>query len=127
MSLWSRPHAESHSLLPLLAFLELKLLPSSQRSDDQERLGAAGHLGGQGRVRRFVRQILLAREEAEKRAALQRAVIADRAAKHRIRLLERVEHGALRHRTVDNDRDLAADARERSQVCGQFRIMTAPS
>src|ERR1700722_6671641 len=66
-------------------------------SDNQKRLGAGGHRGGQRLIRRLVGPILLAGEEAQEGAALQSDVIANRAAQHGIAGLERVERRAQRY------------------------------
>ena len=84
--------------------------------DDQKRLRARRDRVGQRRVRRLVRQILLAGEEPHERPALLRDVIADRAAQHRIAGLERVEDRALRDRALDVELHLAADVRQRPQM-----------
>ncbi len=47
---------------------------------------------GQGRIRPDVRYVLLAGEKSDKRAALQRELIADSPAKHREASFERVEN-----------------------------------
>ncbi len=56
-----------------------------------------------------MRQILGARKESNKRTPLLRGVVADGAAQHRIRGLERVEDGSLCHFTLDVELHLAAD------------------
>ena len=63
-----------------------------------------------------MRNIFVAREEPQKRPALVRAMLADRAAEHRVTGFERIENRPLRRRTVDGDLDLAIDAGERSQM-----------
>jgi len=67
-------------------------------------------------VRRFMRQIFLAGEEAQKRPALERVVIADRAAQHRILSLKRIQHGALRGRAINFDHHLAPDMGQGPEV-----------
>ena len=67
--------------------------------DHQERLGSRCDCIRQRRVRRFVRQILLAGEKSHECPALLRDVVADRTLQHRIASLQRVEDRALRDRT----------------------------
>src|SRR5258707_244059 len=87
------------------------------RPDHQEGLVARGDLLRQWRVRRVVRQIPRAREEAQERPALRRDMVANRPAQHRIPCLECVEYRRARERmAADIERDLAADLRQRLQV-----------
>src|SRR2546426_1701400 len=92
-------------------------LAAGHRPHDQKRLRANRDRVGQRGIRRFVGQILLAGEDPHKRAALLRDVIADRPAQHRIAGLERVEDRALRGLTLDVERHLAVDVRQRPQMC----------
>ena len=71
---------------------------------------------GQRVVRLVVRHVLLARKEPHERPAALRRVIAHGAAEHRVARLEGVQDRALRDFARDVERDLAVDARERSQV-----------
>ena len=48
--------------------------------------------------------------------ALRRPVVADRAAQHRVALLERVEHAPQGRLPLDVEAHLAVDARQRPQV-----------
>src|SRR6266576_6252017 len=92
-------------------------LSPDDRPDNQERLCACGDQLRQWRVRRVVRQIPRAREEAQEWPALRRDMVADRPAQHRIARLERVEHRcACEWMAADIERDLAADLRQRLQV-----------
>ncbi len=75
---------------------------------------------GNGAVRRFVRQIFLTGEEAQKGPTLLRDVIADRALQHRIGRLDRVEHRALRHRTFYLNFDFVPDVRQRTKMLRKF-------
>src|SRR2546425_11777634 len=75
---------------------------------------------GERRVRQLMGKILLAGEEPQERTALLRDLIADRPAQHRVAGLERVEHRALRGLTLDLELHLAADARQRSQMCREY-------
>src|SRR5208282_5497154 len=67
-----------------------------------------------------MRKILLAGEEPQKRPALIRDLIANRPPQHRITGFERVKHRALRDRTIDFERHLAAGVRQRSQMLRQY-------
>src|SRR5687768_11868148 len=87
-----------------------------ERAEDHEWLGTAHHRVRERRIGRFVGQVLRAGEEAHVRAPLLRGVIADRAAQHRIRRLERIEGAALRDRLRDLELHLVDDVRERAQV-----------
>ena len=71
---------------------------------------------GQRGVRRLEGQIFLAGEKSQERAALERDVVANRPAKHRIACLECVEDRAHRDRARDVDRNLASDVRQRPQM-----------
>ena len=64
-------------------------------------------------------EVLFAGEEAQKRPALQRIVIADCAAQHGIAGFERIEHRALRNWALDFERDLIADVRQGSEMEGK--------
>src|SRR5205814_5887751 len=85
-------------------------------ADDQIRLRAGSDRVRQRRIGRIVGEILLAGEKADKRPALQRHVIADRSAQHRIGRLERVEHRSLRRLPGQLDLHFVAHAGQRSQV-----------
>ena len=67
-------------------------LAASDGADDNKGLHSRRDRVGQRRIRRLMRQILLAGEEAQERAPLLRNMIADGAAQHRVAGLERVEH-----------------------------------
>jgi hypothetical protein len=92
-------------------------LTAGNSSDNQKGLHLRQHRLGQRRVRRVMGEILLAREEPHVRPALLRHVIADRPAQHRIARLKSVEDRALRHLALDLELHLAADVRQRSQMC----------
>ena len=94
-------------------------LAAGDGANDEKWLLARGDVFGQGRVGRFVGQIFLAGEEAQKGAALLRVVVADGAAQHRITGFERIEHGALRHGGGDFERHFAVSMRQRSQMSRQ--------
>src|SRR5262249_43522868 len=72
------------------------------------------------RVRRLVRQIFLAGEESQERAALLGHVIADGAFQHGVALFHRIEYGPLRHRAFDLDFYFVPDVCQRAQVRGKF-------
>src|SRR5437868_3877300 len=63
-----------------------------------------------------MRHIFAADEKAHHRPALQRSVIANRAAKHRILRLECIENGLRRRATVDRERYFVADTRQGAEV-----------
>src|SRR5260370_30751854 len=84
--------------------------------DDQQRRLPGYHGVGQRCIRRFVRQILLACEEAQEGTALLRDVIANGPAQHWILGLERIDHRALRGRTRDVELHLTADPRQSAQM-----------
>src|ERR671935_3159237 len=63
-----------------------------------------------------MRKVLPTREEADERPPLVCDVIANRAAQHRVMLLERIEHRALRNRSVHVDGHLFVNARECSKM-----------
>src|SRR6266849_9782570 len=88
--------------------------------DDQQRLLPGYHGVGQRCIRRFVRQILLACEEAQEGTALLRDVIANGPAQHGIVGLQGVEHRALRGRTRDVELHLTADARQSAQMRREY-------
>src|SRR5437016_4667764 len=81
-------------------------LSARNRPDDEKRLRPRRDRAGQGSVRRFVGQVLLAGEEPDERPALVRDVVADRAAQHRIAGLQRVEDRTLCDRASDIERHL---------------------
>jgi len=105
-----------------LGAMDDRRLSASDGSDDQIRLGAGYHEVWQRGIGRFVREIFLAGEKAQKWPALLRQVVAYRAAQHGIMCFERVEHRTLRHRALNFKRDLAADARQRSQMRRQHHV-----
>ena len=71
---------------------------------------------GNRRLRRFERQIFLAGKKPDERPALQRAVVANRPAQHRITRFKRVEHRAHRDRRGDFKLHLAVHARQVAQM-----------
>lgn len=86
---------------------------------DDERFLPRGDRIGQGGVRGLVGQIFLTGEETQERAPLQRAMVANGAAQHRIAGLKGIEDGALRDRTIDVERHLAADVRQVAEMRGK--------
>src|SRR5439155_24149214 len=91
-------------------------LPARDRTDHEERFLPGGDVVRQWCIRRLVRKILLACEEPYERAAVPSRVVTYGAPQHRIGGLQCVEDGALRHRALHVERDLAADVRERPQM-----------
>src|SRR5262245_3627101 len=84
-------------------------LPASDCADDEKRLGPGRDCPGKDRIRRLVRAILTTAAEADEGPALQRPMVAERAAQDGRALLERVEDRALRDRTYDLESYLAPD------------------
>src|SRR6266566_2210880 len=67
--------------------------------NDQKRFGTPDdRLWQQGLLRRFEGQVFFAGEESNERPALERVVVANRPAQHRITRFERVEERAQRNR-----------------------------
>ena len=91
-------------------------LAACHRADHQERLAPGHDRLRKGRVGRVVGKILLAREEAQERAALPGDLIADGSAQHGVRGLQRVQHPGQRHRRGDLHLHLPSHARQRPQV-----------
>src|SRR5208283_2492473 len=91
-------------------------LTSRHRANDQERFLTFGDRVGQLSLRRFVGPILFAGKKSHERAALQRAVLANRPAQRWITRLQRVEHGAQRHRSFNFKLHLAVHARQVAQM-----------
>src|SRR6266853_4235340 len=92
-------------------------LPARDGPQDEEGLRPLDRGGGQRRVRRLVGQISLAGKEPQERAALERDMIANRAAQHRVPGLERVEDGRARDRAgADVELHLVANVRQGAQV-----------
>jgi hypothetical protein len=63
-----------------------------------------------------MRQVLLAGEEAQEGAALQRPVLADGSAQHGIALLDGIEDGTRGDRAGNVDLKIACDARQVTEV-----------
>jgi len=87
--------------------------------DHNKRLFPGCDCIGERGVGRLVGEVFFAGEEAQEGAALLRVVVADGAAQHGIAGLERVQHRALRDRTIDFERHLAPDVGEVSEVEGE--------
>ena len=90
--------------------------PTGDGPDDDERLFPGRDGVGERGVGRFVGEILFAGEEAQKRPALLRDLVADGAAQHGIPGLESVKHRALRDRSFDVELHFVADVRQSSEV-----------
>ena len=88
--------------------------------DNDERLLPRSNRLGQWGIRRLMGQILLAGEEPQEWPALQRDLIADRPAQHRIASLERVEDRSQRDRAVELKFYFASDVRQRSQMLRKY-------
>ena len=82
---------------------------------------------GSGSVRRLVRKIFLAREEAQKRPPLLRDLIPNRPAQHGITGLQRVEHRALRDRPLDLNCTSPPTCASVRRCCGSMTRITAAS
>jgi hypothetical protein len=67
-----------------------------------------------------VRKIFLAREKSQKRPALLRDLIPNRPAQHGIAGFQRVQHRALRDRTLNFKLHFAANMRQRSQMLWKY-------
>ena len=90
-------------------------LAASDRAENNKRLAAIYCRSGKRRVHWLEGKILLAREEAQKRPAFKRGVIANGAAKHRVRGFESVKNDADSRRRRHFDAHLVAtDARQRA-------------
>src|SRR5260370_38791292 len=76
--------------------LLLRSLPAGDGADHKKGLFALRDALRQRMVGRFERPIFAADEEAQKGPALERIVIADRAAQHGLGSFERVQNGSLR-------------------------------
>ena len=85
-------------------------------SYDQKRLSPRYDGCGQGGIRRFVGEVLLAGEEPYKGPALSGDVIAERAAECWIGGLERVEEGSLRGLPFDMKFNLSVHTRQYAQM-----------
>ncbi len=95
-------------------------LAAGDGADDEEWLGAGGYFGWKQGVRRFVRKIFRAGEEAEERAPLQRVVISDCAAQHGIARFEFIEHRAQRWWNGEFESDLAVHMSQRAEMRGEY-------
>src|SRR5580698_1436743 len=91
-------------------------LPSSNSSNHDERFLPGRDGVGQRRVGRLVRQVFLAGEEAQKRSALSRGVIANGPTQHRIASLKRIEDRSLRDWMFDVEFHIAANVRQGSKM-----------
>ena len=76
-------------------------LPAGNCPDDQKRFGRCRDSFGQRTVRRFVREVLLAREKSHEWPALLGDVIADRSAQHRVAIFQRIQDRSQRRRPAD--------------------------
>ena len=85
-------------------------------ANNEEGFCARGDCVGERGIRLFMGKVLAASEEAQERPACLRDVIADRAAQHRVTVLERVNDGALCDGRLKVEFDFACDARKPTQV-----------
>lgn len=93
---------------------------SRNRANHQKRLFPRGDRFRQERIRRFVRQIFLARKEAQKWSSLLRVVVANCPAQHGISRFQRIKHRALCHSALHIEFDFSSDMREVAQMIGQL-------
>ncbi len=91
-------------------------LASRNRPYDEKRLCSGRDRIGQQCVRRLVRKIFLASEEAQERPALQGNVIADGPPQHGIASLKHVQRRAQCDRASDLDDHFGTNMRKRSQM-----------
>src|SRR5262249_42678891 len=97
-----------HHALPALA--------AGDGADDQKGFFAGGDLLRQWGIGWLKGDVLLASEETQERPALFGDVVSDGPLQHGIGDFECVKDGALRYLTLDLELQLAAGARQRSQV-----------
>jgi len=83
---------------------------------DHKRLGTIRNRLRQLRIRRFMREVLLAGEETDEGPALFCNVVANRAAQHRVSILQRIEYGSLRDRAVNVKLHFPAHTSQRPQM-----------
>jgi hypothetical protein len=67
-----------------------------------------------------MREIFLAGEKAQESTPLLRDLIANRASQHGITRLQRIEHRALRDRTLDLELHFTADVRQGAKMLRKF-------
>ena len=94
----------------------VEFLSPGHRADDQKGLGAVRHGIGQGCLRWFVGQILLAGEEADEGTATEGYVVADGSAQDGESGFEGIEDRAQRHWSVNLELNLAVHVRQCSQM-----------
>src|ERR1700731_4515859 len=92
------------------------LLSSGDRAHDEERLLAFHDRVGQGSVRRFMRNVFAAHEKSHQRTALERSMIANCAAQHRVFFFQSVEQRFRCRAPVKIDSHFVADFRQRPEV-----------
>jgi hypothetical protein len=98
----------------------MRSLASRDGADNQKRFFPRCDCLGQRGIRQFVGEIFLAGEETQEGAPLLRDLIANRAAQHGIPRLKRIEHRALRDRTLDLELHLTPDMRQSSKMLRKF-------
>src|ERR1700730_11824013 len=96
------------------------------RSNDQKRLFARRNLVRQGRVRRFVRKVILTGKKAQECTALLGGMIANRSAQHRVAQLKRINNRTLSHRRLNRKHNLSLRGRSHSSQGAQMRRTLKP-
>src|SRR5712691_10168151 len=94
-------------------------LSSSNRAHDEKGLGAFRDRVRQGSVGRFMRDVFTASEEANQWPALEGFVFADRAAQHRVFLLQCSDNRMRRHGAVKIDTHFIANFCEGAEMMRQ--------
>ena len=94
-------------------------LPAGNRPDDNKWLLARRDRIGERGIGRLVREVFLAGEEAQEGAALLRVVVANGPAQHGIARLECIENGTQSSRSLNVERNFAADVRQVSEMEGE--------
>ena len=87
--------------------------------DNQKGFSAAGDGIRKRRIDGVVRDILFAREEADKGAALLRVVLTDGSLQHRVARFERIDHGANGRMAGQLKNNFAVNARQIVQMRGE--------
>ena len=111
----------AYRILTMLAGGMARNATAGDRPQDDQRFCPARHSLRQRRIGGIVRQILLAREEAQKGPPLQRRVVADSTAQHGVRCLQRIQYRANRRRCSSINLNLVPrNSGQRPQVRRQF-------
>src|SRR5437588_11940730 len=91
-------------------------LPAGDRTHDEEWFAAICDRFGQLRIRRVMRDIFPAGEEAHHRTTFVCDMIANRSAQVRILLFKRIKNGALRHIAIRFQLHFIANPGQRAQM-----------